>query len=339
MALQRVVDPHHVLRAAGLEDDGFTPRHGWSNRAWVGRRFVVRISSGRLEGSFEHEGRVSTELRAAGVPAAPVLANGLVADLPGSQGEAGEWIVTERLAGDTLAAVWSDLDDASRSKLGRSLGEVMRNLHQVDIGDVAPRWWLDAHQAPLLRNAYRPRVELGPVMVRAARDLDDADHALLDDVEAMLDERLPLFEDDVPVLVHGDVHGHNVLVDGRGDLVALLDWEGAHKAAADQELDMLLRWAAAAHDFPESPGLPSRIAAGDCVRLVEDVATAYPALVAVPRLSERLEVYDAHWHLVQLLFDAYWNANTEVSASSTSSSWTRLKNLIDGRSHIGTFGL
>lgn len=208
-ALQRVVAPHDVLRAAGMEDDGFAPRHGWSNRAWVGRRFVVRISSGRLEGSFEHERRVSTELRAAGIPVAAVLANGLVSDLPGSEGEAGEWIVTARLAGDTLASVWSDLDDASRSTSGRSLGEVIRAVHEVD---------------------RRRR----PSMVRAARDLGDADHALL-------------------------------------------DWEGAHKVAADRELDMLLRWAAAAHDFSESPGLPSRITAGDCIRLVEDVATAYPA--------------------------------------------------------------
>lgn len=133
-------------------------------------------------------------------------------------------------------------------------------------------------------------------MVRAAQDLGDADHALLDS-------------------------------------------EGAHKVAADRELDMLLRWAAAAHDFSESPGLPSRITAGDCIRLVEDVATAYPALVAVPRLSERLEVYDAHWHLVQLLFDAYWNSNTEAGTAGTSPSWTRLRDLIAGRSHIGAFGL
>lgn len=134
---------------------------------------------------------------------------------------------------------------------------------------------------------------------------------------------MPLFAGDVDVLVHGDVHGHNVLVDG-GDVTGLLDWEGAHTAPADVELDMLLRWTAGADAFPESPDRPTSIAPGDCIELVTHVRAAYPELFAIPSLHARLEVRDAHWHLVQLLNDG-----------DPSPTWARLRALLNGRSHLG----
>lgn len=148
---------------------------------------------------------------------------------------------------------------------------------------MAPRWWLDAHNPPQLQNAYRPRVAVGPAMVLAARDIPGADSALLAETEAMLRERLPLFDEDVPVLVHGDIHGHNILgVERRAEppVSGILDWEGAHKAAPDVELDMLLRWASAAHDFPESPdrqvGSPQAIASVSYITSVRPIPTASP---------------------------------------------------------------
>ena len=341
-ALDRVLDPQDVLRVAKLEPDDLVARHGWSNQAWIGSRYVVRISSGRLDGALDHERRMVDLVAPAGVPVAPVLASGQVRDLPGARGEAGEWLVSRRLPGDTLAETWPRLDDTAREVVGRQLGAILRAIHSIEVGPVAPRWWEAAHHAPLLRNAYRPRVSLGRAMVAAVRDLARADQGLLDDTEAMLRERQELFDGDALVLVHADIHGHNLLTDERGGaLSGVLDWEGAHTAAADVELDMLVRWTAAAHAFPERPGRPSPIAPGDAIRLVADVGTEYPELFAGPHLAERLEVYDALWHLVQLLFDGYWAATADDRPydDDGSPSWDRLRALIDGRSHIRDLAL
>ena len=338
----REIDPHVVLRDAGLADTRLEARHGWSNHAWIGQDYVVRISSGRLAGSLEHERKMVDFVGQRGVPVATVVARGYVQDLPGQAGEAGEWLISVRLPGDTLARVWPALDDPARTKLGRTLGHIIRSLHAIDVADdVAPRWWEDAHNPPLLRNAYRPRVTLGAAMVEAAHELPGADHGLLDATESMLRERLLLFADDTNVLVHGDIHGHNILVDGVADpnIVGVLDWEGARSAAPDVELDMLLRWASAAHDFPEHPHAPNTISPGDCVRLVNDVAAVYPELFAVPHLKQRLEVYDALWHLVQLHFDGYWRTHRPTPYDTAAPSWEALARLLDGHSHLDDFSL
>jgi aminoglycoside phosphotransferase (APT) family kinase protein len=112
---------------------------------------------------------------------------------------------------------------------------------------------------------------------------------------------------------HTDVHGHNVLLtDDVDDGLALLDWEGAHRAAPDLDLDMFLRWAQAAH---------------------------YPELFAGTHLRARLEVYDAQWHLVQLLFDAHWRAtHPELRDAPPARHWAQLRPLVEGHSHLDDFG-
>ena len=59
-----------------------------------------------------------------------------------------------------------------------------------------------------------------PVVAAALRQVDasgrlpDSDPGLLTELAAWIRERLPLVAASPPVLVHGDVHGSNVMVDG-----------------------------------------------------------------------------------------------------------------------------
>lgn len=324
-----------ALEAAGVHDVDLVQRRGWSNWAWLGRTYVVRVSPGRLAGSLAHEHRVVDALGPRGIPVAPAVGSGRF--------EVGEWIVTKRLPGDTLAARWSSLDGARRRRIGKELGSALERLHRVDASDVPdPDWWVGAHERPHFHNAYKPHTSLSPQLAAAARDLPHADDALFDELSAFLAERLPLFDGDPQVLTHADIHGHNVLLVGDGDgdeaRVHLLDWEGAHHAAPDLELDMLLRWTEAAHAFPERPNGPVDLAPGEALDLVDHVAEGYPALFAGPHLRQRLELHAANWHLVQVLFDRHWrDTHPEVADAPPVRDWAALRDLLHGRSHLDAF--
>src|SRR5437764_11150522 len=78
-------------------------------------------------------------------------------------------------------------------------------------------------------------------LAAAARELGTIDGGLVDAAEALVQERLHLFSRDPRVIVHTDMFGQNLLVE-RGRLTAVLDFEFARAAAADLELDVLLRF-------------------------------------------------------------------------------------------------
>lgn len=321
--------PQAVLRHAGVPVAGdLVARHGWSNRAWIGDDVVVRVSTGRLDGSLSHEAEVCEALASAGFAVPRPIATGPMRAV--SPGESGEWLISERLPGETLADAWPDLGPAQRRRAGHDLGDFLHALHRDAALDLAPAWWTQAHEPSGYHNAYRPRVRVAVEMATAAKALPFADEPLLDDVIAFLSERLPRFVDDTTVFTHGDVHGHNLLLEpATGRLTGVLDWEGAHLAAPDVELDMLLRWTHAAHDFPASPDGPSRIAEGDAVELVTLVDEAYPALFATPHLDDRLEVYEVQWQLVQLHFEAYWERLGNGDPARPSKSWALLRALLE----------
>lgn len=331
-----------AARLVGIPDEALTPRHGWANEAWLGPGHVVRVSSGRLRSSLAHEAAVVREVGDLGViPVATVVGHGRVTDLdaeptPDTSSDA-EWLVSLRLAGDTLAERWAGLAAQDRRSVGAQLGGMLRHLHTTMSARLAPAWWSDAHHdTHLVHNAYRPRVELGPALVEAARDVArlPSDTVTLDETEALLQERMPLFCDDDLVFIHGDIHAHNLLVDGRG-LTGVLDWEGAHHAPRDQELDMFLRYVSAAHAFPERPGLGCAVAENDMLELVDHVGTSYPELFDGPRLRERLEVYDAHWHLISILVTDRLRAPGDPATRDPA--WARLRELLDGQSHVRRF--
>lgn len=320
---------HAALLAAGVEDEALTPRHGWSNEAWLGVRHVARLSNGRFVGSFAHEATVVAALADGAVPHAEVVGHGLRPDGPG------EWIVSKRRPGVTLADAWPGADPSARARMGRSLGRAMCALHELVPHPAAPSCWVDALQPGRLHDAYHPPPGLGPAMVAEAANLPGADLAIADALASMFADRMSLFAGDELVFAHLDVHGHNVLVDGR-EVTALLDWELAHPASPDLELDMLLRWCAAPVEINRDPGAIEVLLPQDLRGLVDDAASAYPGLVAAPHLVERLEVYDAHWHLVQIIC---LHALGDGNPATTSERWRMLGVVVEGRSHVRSFGL
>ena len=273
-----------TLAAAGLPATGrFVAKPGWVNRVWVGDEIVVRLSDGRFRGSFQHEATVINLLAGTEVPHARLLGHG--------EGPDGPWYICERLPGRSLHDAWPAADVPTRQAMIESLGSALRALHRVPVAaGLLPPWLVDAL-------AGKPRVSFHPPVVNAAlhsvesaRRQPGHDARLLSEVTAWIQQRQPLFADDEPVLVHGDVHGSNVVVD-EGRVTGLVDFAESLAQPADVELDTILRWCAKAREYPPVP----------CERGLDEATltavpgwlrSAYPELFERERLHDRLLFYD-----------------------------------------------
>jgi len=278
-----------LLAAHRIGDGALTSMQGWSNQIWATDTHVVRISSGRFDQSLRYEVDVLQALPH--VPCPRVVAVGRIGGR--------EWMIQTRLAGETLMQAWPRLSLDERERAVRSLAETLRGVHATPLSD-------GLREPPWRAAALRPggdlstALRLDPIHYRRLVDANlergAAPADLLHAASALIAARLPLFEDDVPVLTHGDITFTNVIWDGTA--ASLIDFEASAAAPLDRELDLLLR-------FLEEPEAVGPGAAGDSKAPYQPVLgwlrDAYPELFAHPTLVERIEVYDALWELVQLL--------------------------------------
>lgn len=284
--------PRRVLEAHNLPAASLVAADGWSNSVWLTPAHVVRLSSGRFCGAFAHEVAVAGLLPPA-VPHARVLAHGEVGQR--------EWVIQERVAGRPLIEVWPGLSRGERRSAVAQIGSILRALHAVLLPSGFGNPWLAAALASGGRpeDAYHAPPERHDVLLAAVERVPGIDQGVLAEAGAFIAERLHLFATDAQVLVHSDAHFANLLwADGR--ITALLDFEGSRPAARDVELDTLLRFAREPRLYGDREG---RVAVSrDDVRAIPGwLADAYPELFSHPHLPARLAVYDALWHLVQLL--------------------------------------
>lgn len=274
-----------ILAAAGLPATGrFQSKAGWVSRAWVGDEHVVRLNTDeRHRDAYRHEAAVVGLLAGSEVPHARYLAHG--------DGPDGPWYVSERLPGRTLHEAWPTADPDARRSMTESLGSALRALHRVPVPhDLLPPWLAGALAGGPWPAFHPPVVGATFQHVEAAQRRPGHDRRLLADAAGWIQERLPLFTDDEPVLVHGDVHGSNVIVD-EGRVTGLIDFAEASAQPADAELDTILRWCARSREYPATPddrGLAETTLTG----VPGWLRGAYPELFGREDLRERLNVYD-----------------------------------------------
>ena len=264
-------DPTALARAA------LGPRHfdvtpfgtGHGNRTWLvtddgGDRFVLKVGPLRAAAKWRsaNEGR---ELAAAiGVPS-PRLRRFL--ELPTALVRVFDWI-----DGDPAARIASD--PAAAARFGSELGHAVARLHELHpeqfssrLDESAPAFttW-DAYVAHRLAEVRR-RCEAAAspepsVVERAAAAITDLASAVSTAAR--------------PTLCHRDLHPDNLLVDDRGALVAILDWDMAE--VWDQAGDSFkLR----SRLFPEIPGSEDAF--------TSTYLAAHPEL---PRWEERTRLVD-----------------------------------------------
>jgi aminoglycoside phosphotransferase (APT) family kinase protein len=273
-----------LLRGAGLPAEGLVAGRGVANAVWLTTEHVVRLSSGRFRDAFAHEAGVLRRLPP-DIPRPMGIANG-------RRDGAGEFLILGRLPGTSLAEAWPSLTTASRRRIVHELAGITRRLHALEPAPWMDNPWVTDALAGTWADAYHPPPSLSPELVASARQSRPDAADVLDRISAFIAARMDAFEGDRDVPVHSDLHFGNVVVDG-GRISGLVDFEGFRLAPADTELDMLLRsirWALAS---PE-------IGSVDHALVPRWFQKVYPGLFAHPRLIERLEVYEALWHLVQL---------------------------------------
>lgn len=282
----------HLLRQHGLPNWPLRANHGWSNQVWLAPAHVVRLSSGRFHGSFAHERDIIQRLPPE-VPHAPICGYGRVGHH--------EWLIQYRAPGIPLSAAWPTLNREQRHTAIRQLGAILRALHETPIPDSFDNPSLAAAIGPggERRNAYHLTPEHYTILLDACLAAPGSDRDLIERCGGFIAERLELFADDRRVLVHCDLHFENLLWD-EDRLTAVLDFEGARPAAADAELETLLRFAREPWLY-QPPG-SALIGVSTTLRdLPAWLAENYPALFEQRHLAARQSVYEALWWLVQLL--------------------------------------
>ncbi len=308
-----------TLADAGLPaTDRFRPKSGWVSRAWVGDEYVVRLNTNEQHrDAYRHEARVVNLLAGSAVPHARRIAHG--------EGPDGPWYISERLPGQTLHEAWPTADSDTRRSIIESLGAALHALHRVSApADLLPPWLANALSGKPWPAFHPPVVSAALQQVEAARRLPDHDLFLLADVADWIQGRLALFAADEPVLVHGDVHGSNVIVD-QGRVTGLIDFAEALAQPADAELDTILRWCARAREYPPTPdeqGLDETTLA-EVPGWLND---AYPELFERERLRERLNFYDLYVELA--IYAHHPQPGTRETARG------RIARLLTGRNHL-----
>lgn len=308
-----------TLAAAGVQSTGrFRVKAGWVSRAWIGEEHVVRVHADpRFRGAYRHEARVADLLAGTAVPHARHIAHG--------EGPDGCWYVSARLPGRTLHEAWPTADLASRRTMIESLGAALRALHRTEVPpDLRPPWLSDALAGGEWPAYHPPIVDAAQQRAEAAARVPGHDPRLLADVTEWIHERRGSFAVDDAALVHGDLHGSNILID-RGRVTGLIDFAEAVAQPADLELDTLLRWCARPQEFPPTPA-GHGLEATALAELPGWLRGAYPELFAGEHLRERLALYDM---TVELAIHAH-HPQPEVRAVAQQ----RIALLLDGRGHL-----
>ena len=243
-----------------------------------------------------------------------------------------EWLISKRTPGVELSRAWPTMSEPQRREAIRQLADALRCLHATgqpitETGPLRPPFLdRDSLECPHQLPASRVLTLLG-----RASHLQYVDAGLIAGAVELVQSIAPALEDDgeAPGLVHGDAHFENVLWHDDA-ITAILDFEWSRPAAADIDLDIILRFCAdpALHVADDYRHLAD-------ARQYQAVPTwlreAYPELFAHPRLRDRLMLYDLAYDVRHLLQHP---PTDSINALPHHHALRRIRRTVDGRNHL-----
>jgi len=210
------------------------------------------------------------------------------------------YILLTQIVGAEYFTQIPELNDLDNARLGSSIAAFLDDLHgnsgcSYDIGHYAPiiggfdGSWKDGHVK--YREYLYERISGIRVSAMARNVIEEAFSYL----ETHQDS---LGYQSGPVLLHNDFHPRNIIVEN-GTFSGVIDWECSQYGEADFDLCHLLHWCA----FP-----PKKECAYDPA--LKKILQSPIRCAVVPRLDERLTIYEIEHELIQLI----WSGGSSEAA-------------------------
>lgn len=290
-----------VLRAAGIVEpltSGVSlPMRDYTANliTLLNKRYVLRASALDGQARFVREHQALDQLRE--IPGVPRVLGAGTIDL----GQEAHYLLQTLIPGRPIYQLWLDASAEVQARLITELVQTIRRVHQIAVPRYAighyagamrdwPGTWLaghDAHMRHLLANLR-------------ARPLTDEQATLVRDAELFYAaHRDSLAFESGPRFAHGDLHLDNVLAED-GHVTGIIDWEWAYGGGTTLDFDLahLVRWAVYPRDGVQEE-LVDRVTEEDFAQLLPTLLAAYPELRAIPRLFDRLTIYQIEHELWQ----------------------------------------
>jgi len=272
-----------ILASLGLSNSGLHWIESHSHSAWMTDDAVVRYRIIGPTGRLSHEAKVAALL-----PPEALYPTVIAVGCSGVN----DWLVTARVPGDPLYAVWARLSDRQRETATHEVAAAARALHAAPAHHLQPPCLFGG--APVV-----PRREFIDTLADVARQAPDATGPDMTRVLRLLDDCRGAIDDDPTVMAHHDLNfGQCIWRDGH--VVGLVDLEMAHANSPDWDLTDFLGMCAAPHRKARS-GSDRDLHATDFVRVPAWFKEAYPEPFAHPALHQRLRVYELMYRLAGLI--------------------------------------
>lgn len=293
-----------ILVGQGLSTDGLRWVESYSHSAWMTDDAVVRYRIIGPTGRLTHEANVAALLPAEALYP-PVIATGIDGD--------NDWLVTERIPGESLYAAWHRLSSGDRETATHELALAARALHGAPAQHLQPPCLFGG--APVIaRNEFIDT--LGDIARAGAADRAEVDHAI-----ELLERDRSAIDDSPAVMVHHDLN-FSQCVWRNGHLVGLVDLEMAHANSADWDLVDLLGMCANPRRRAPNAAIEQSVHPNQFDRVAYWFREVYPEPFHHPAILQRLRVYDLIYRLAELRLRP--DTGNIVSTLEVGTSWEHL---------------
>jgi aminoglycoside phosphotransferase len=272
-----------ILASLGLPSSRLRWIESYSHSAWMTEDAVVRYRIIGPTGRLTHEAAVAACLPPAALYPT-VIASGCW--------DRDDWLVTERIPGESMLAAWPRLSVTERERATHELARAVEALHGAPAQHLRPPCLFGG--APLVARAEFIDT-LGGIAQRAS-----AEPAMDARVARVLD-KLELFrsaiDDDPDAMAHHDLD-FGQCIWRAGHVVGLVDLEMSHANAADWDLPVLLGMCSDPRGA--APTVAADLDPEDFIDVPRWFRDAYPAPFAHPSLVPRLRVYELVYRMAAL---------------------------------------
>lgn len=274
-----------ILASFGLSSSGLRWVESYSHSAWMTDEAVVRYRIIGPTGRLTHEANVAALLPTEALYPA-VIASGRSGN--------DDWLVTERIPGESLYAVWPRLSLRDREAATHELALAVRALHAAPAQHLQPPCLFSG--APVIpRDKFIDT--LGDI-VRSA--VGDASPTEVDRALELLESCRGAIDDPPAVMAHHDLN-FSQCIWRKGHLVGLVDLEMSHANSADWDLVDLLGMCADPRRRAPTAAIEEVVHEDQFDGVAFWFRKAYPEPFEHPALLQRLRVYDLMYRVADLM--------------------------------------